>query len=85
MGNSRWPDSHCGSICFAAENTKFHHSWKRHYVLEFAMGCPTGMGEGRTTVSKFGLSLLQTKSVEIYYTWNGTTTSKEGSKWESLV
>lgn len=29
----------------AAGNTEPHHAWKRHYLLELAMGCPIGMGE----------------------------------------
>ena len=44
-GNSHCPDSHFGSACYAAENTKLHYHWLRCYLLEFAMGRPTGMSE----------------------------------------
>ena len=28
-----------------AENTKSYHTWERRYLLEFAVGCPSRMGE----------------------------------------
>lgn len=57
-GNSRCPHSHCAPTRYAAENGKPHHTWKINYLLELAMGSPTGMNEflctpgwGRTTLS----------------------------------
>lgn len=69
MGNSHCPDSHCVSICYAAENTKPHNSRKRHYVLEFAVGCPIGMSEGGTIqspVRSFCLATNQTHGNTLY-------------------
>lgn len=44
-GDSYCPDSHHTSVCYVAENTKPHHTWKRHFLLEFTMGHPSGIGE----------------------------------------
>lgn len=44
--NNHCPDSHYESTtCYAAESSKCHYTWKINYVLEFAGGYPTGMGE----------------------------------------
>lgn len=51
-------NSHCGSMCYAAEHTQSYHPWGRCYPPEFAMGCPIGVddllctpGGGGTTPS----------------------------------
>lgn len=44
--NKHCPDSHYGSTtCYAVESSKCHYTWKINYLLEFAVGHPTGMGE----------------------------------------
>lgn len=40
---SHYLSSHRGSMHYAAENTKPHHSWEMSCLLDFAMGCPTGV------------------------------------------
>lgn len=39
------PTLNCGSTRWAAENTEPHHTRERLYLLQFVMGCSTGMGE----------------------------------------
>lgn len=43
--NSHCPDSYCGSMYYAAENTKPYHAWERCYLPEFAMRCSIRMCE----------------------------------------
>lgn len=80
-----------GSLCNAAENTKAHHTWERHYLLEFAMGCCAGMCELLHIPGKRELLsllwdpvvLLQTGPVEMYYAWNGLCIIERRRKWRS--
>lgn len=38
-------DSYHGSMCYAAENIKLHHAWKRNCLFEYAMRYTARMGE----------------------------------------
>lgn len=42
-GDSHCPDSYHGTLYYATENTKTHHTWEKHYLLEFAIGHSTRM------------------------------------------
>ena len=44
-GDSYRPDPHHILMYYVAENAKPHHTWKRHFLLEFTMGHPTEVGE----------------------------------------
>lgn len=85
--NSHYATSQCGSLCYAAGNTKLQHPWESHHLLEFALGCPTRMEEllyipqwGGTTQSLRGSHC----SAESWTCWN--TLSLEWNihhwKWE---
>ena len=39
------PNLHFKLTSYASENTKFHHAWEESYLPEFAMRCPTRMGD----------------------------------------
>ena len=79
-------------MCYAAENTKLHQAWERHYHLEFAMVSLTGVGELLCTLDvgeRFNLHwdpivLLQAGPVEMHYTWNRICTIKR-EKLGSLI
>lgn len=58
-GNSHCPNPHHKLTCYAAENTKPHHAWKRSYVSEFTMGHPIRMGELLGTSEGVGLGTTQ--------------------------
>lgn len=87
MVNSHCPDSDCGSVCCAAENTKSHHAWEKHYLPEFTMGHPPEQMSycvSLATGELFNLHWdpivwLQASPVETNYTCNRTcTTGKKG-------
>lgn len=73
---------------YTAKNTKHCHAWERSYLLEFAMGCPAGMGELLQTTEweeiaqcPLGpIDLLQARTIETLYTWDGISTIKRGKK-----
>lgn len=44
-GNIHCAYLHQGSTCCAAENAKPYDAWENHGLLEFAMGCPTRIGD----------------------------------------
>lgn len=89
--NKHCPDSHYGSTtCYAVESSKCHYTWKINYLLEFAVGHPTGMGEflcsprwGGTAQSPLGASCLATSST-CWCTISGMEHAplKEGRRWE---
>lgn len=73
-------------LCCAAESTKLHHAWERHYPWqwEVPLGCvnyfiPLGEEELRN-LHWDPIVLLQAGPIETYYTWNGTCTIERGGK-----
>lgn len=76
----------------AYENIKPLHTWEKHYLLKFAVGCSL------ECVSNFAcldekllnfhwdpLVLVQAKPMEMCYTWNGTCIVERGGKVGILV
>lgn len=79
LGNSHCSSSHHGSMSYAAENTKHHHTWETHYLLEFAMGHLSRMGVISGELLRLHwdpVALLQAGPVQMHYTWNGTHTTE---------
>ena len=69
-------DSHHGSTCYAAENSKPHDAWEMCHLLEFAMKRPTQIGPTPSPLREGELLsfhwdpfvLLQAGPIETYYT-----------------
>lgn len=88
LGNSHCPNSHCGSTCYSAKNTKSHHTQERLCLLEFATKYSTRMSElccspvrGGTTQSPRGSHcLVASWTCEMHYIQNGTHTTESSEK-----
>lgn len=97
MGNSHCFTSHCGSTCYAAENTEPNPDGERNYLLEFAIAHLMRIllhapGWGRTTQSPLGWTVVSRTYWNTWYlkhekhdTWNGTYTIERGENVGSLV
>ena len=81
--NSHYLSSHRRSMHYAAENAKPHHSWETSCLLDFAMGCPTGVHVtlylvwwGKYSISTGILLSCASWTCKMHYPWNEISISE---------
>lgn len=83
-GNSHCPDFYHGSTCYVLPNCIT--PGKGDYLLEFALGHSTRMGEGELLhLHWVPVVLPQAGPAEMHYTWNGMRTTGKEEKVRVLV
>lgn len=88
--NSHCHNSHWGSVCWAAEDTKPHHAWDGVTYQNWQWDVPSEwvsyfspLGEGKLlNLHWYPVDLIQAGAVEIHSAWNETGTIKRRGKWE---
>lgn len=83
--NSLCPESHSAWRSYAAENTKHHHAWVWHYLLEFKIGSSAGMGKPLRTPGLGRRGASQSPLRSHCPAVSGTHTVKRGERVRVLL